>query len=217
MSIVFEILKPVVDFVISIISNLGYAGVIFLMVLDSAMIPIPSEIILVFSGYLVTTGTFDPISIILAGSFGNVVGSILTYYFGLKFGRLFILRFGKYFFIKEHHLESTEKLFQKYGDKISFLGRLLPAIRTYISLPCGIAKMSLLKYSIYTFFGSVIWNTMFTYIGMQLGSNWQDIDNYSIYLEIVTGCVIIAFVIWFITRTLKKRNSDKKSYCIFIC
>ncbi|MDW3654268.1 MAG: hypothetical protein QOK61_06920, partial [Nitrososphaeraceae archaeon] len=103
MSIVFEILKPVVDFVISIISNLGYAGVIILMVLDSAMIPIPSEIILVFSGYLVTTGTFDPISIILAGSFGNVVGSILTYYFGLKFGRLFILRFGKYFFIKEHH------------------------------------------------------------------------------------------------------------------
>ena len=217
MSIVFEILKPVVDFVISIISNLGYAGVIILMVLDSAMIPIPSEIILVFSGYLVTTGTFDPISIILAGSFGNVVGSILTYYFGLKFGRLFILRFGKYFFIKEHHLEYTEKLFQKYGDKISFLGRLLPAIRTYISLPCGIAKMNLFKYSIYTFFGSIIWNTMFTYIGMQLGSNWQDIDNYSIYLEIVTGCVIVAFVIWFITKMIKKRNSDKKSYCIFIC
>jgi len=217
MSIVFEILKPVVDFVISIISNLGYAGVIILMVLDSAMIPIPSEIILVFSGYLVTTGTFDPISIILAGSFGNVVGSILTYYFGLKFGRLFILRFGKYFFVKEHHLEYTEKLFQKYGDKISFLGRLLPAIRTYISLPCGIAKMNLFKYSIYTFFGSIIWNTMFTYIGMQLGSNWQDIDNYSIYLEIVTGCVIVAFVIWFITKMIKKRNSDKKSYCIFIC
>ena len=210
MPIAFETLKPVVDFVISIISNLGYPGVIFLMVLDSAMIPIPSEIILVFSGYLVTTGTFEPISIILAGSFGNVVGSILTYYFGLKFGRLFILRFGKYFFIKEHHIEYTEKLFQKHGDKISFLGRLLPAKRTYISLPCGIAKMNLIKYSIYTFFGSVIWNTMFTYIGMQLGSNWHHIDNYSIYLEIISGCVIVAFVIWFITRTLKKRNLDKK-------
>jgi membrane protein DedA with SNARE-associated domain len=215
MSIVFEILKPVVDFVISIISNLGYLGVIFLMVLDSAMIPIPSEIILVFSGYLVTTGTFDPISIILAGSLGNVVGSILTYYFGLKFGRLFILRFGKYFFIKEHHLEYTEKLFQKYGDKISFLGRLLPAIRTYISLPCGVAKMNLLKYSIYTFIGSVIWNTIFTYIGIQLGSKWQEIDNYSIYLEIVTGCVIVTFVIWFIIKMLR-RSSNKKSYCIFI-
>lgn len=217
MSVVFEIIEPILDFVTFVISNLGYPGVIFLMILDSAMIPIPSEIILVFSGYLVTTGTFEPISVILAGSFGNVVGSIMTYYFGLKFGRLFVLRFGKYFFIKENHLEYTEKLFQKYGDKISFLGRLLPAIRTYISLPCGIAKINLFKYSIYTFFGSVIWNTMFTYIGIQLGSNWQDIDNYSIYLEIVTVCVIVVFIIWFITKMLKKRNLDKKSYCIFIC
>jgi membrane protein DedA with SNARE-associated domain len=217
MSVVFEIIEPILDFVTFVISNLGYPGVIFLMILDSAMIPIPSEIILVFSGYLVTTGTFEPVSVILAGSFGNVVGSILTYYFGLKFGRLFVLRFGKYFFIKENHLEYTEKLFQKYGDKISFLGRLLPAIRTYISLPCGIAKINLFKYSIYTFFGSVIWNTMFTYIGIQLGSNWKDIDNYSIYLEIVSVCVIVAFIIWFITKTLKKRNLDKKSYCIFIC
>jgi membrane protein DedA with SNARE-associated domain len=215
MSVLFEIIEPILDFVTFVISNLGYPGVIFLMVLDSAMIPIPSEIILVFSGYLVTTGTFEPISVILAGSFGNVIGSILTYYFGLKFGRLFVLRFGKYFFIKEKHLEYTEKLFQKYGDKISFLGRLLPAIRTYISLPCGIAKMNVFKYSIYTFFGSVIWNTMFTYIGIQLGSNWQDIDNYSIYLEIVSGCVIVAFVIWFITKTLRKRNSNIKPYCIF--
>lgn len=217
MSVVFEIIEPILDFVTFVISNLGYPGVIFLMILDSAMIPIPSEIILVFSGYLVTTGTFEPISVILAGSFGNVVGSIMTYYFGLKFGRLFVLRFGKYFFIKENHLEYTEKLFQKYGDKISFLGRLLPAIRTYISLPCGIAKINLFKYSIYTFFGSLIWNTMFTYIGIQLGSNWKDIDNYSIYLEIVSVCVIVAFIIWFITKTLKKRNLDKKSYCIFIC
>lgn len=217
MSVVFEIIEPILDFVTFVISNLGYPGVIFLMILDSAMIPIPSEIILVFSGYLVTTGTFEPVSVILAGSFGNVVGSIMTYYFGLKFGRLFVLRFGKYFFIKENHLEYTEKLFQKYGDKISFLGRLLPAIRTYISLPCGIAKMNLFKFSVYTFFGSIIWNTMFTYIGIQLGSNWQDIDNYSIYLEIVTVCVIVVFVIWFITKMLKKRNLDKKSYCIFIC
>jgi membrane protein DedA with SNARE-associated domain len=186
------------------------------MVLDSAMIPIPSEIILVYSGYLVTTGTFEPISLILAGSLGNVIGSIITYYIGLKFGRLFILRFGKYFFIKEHHLEYTEKLFQKYGDKISFLGRLLPAIRTYISLPCGVAKMNLFKYSIYTFIGSVIWNTIFTYIGIQLGSKWQEIDNYSIYLEIVTGCVIVTFVIWFTIKMLRKRRSNKKSYCIFI-
>ena len=215
MSVLFEILKPLVDFVTSIISSLGYPGVIFLMILDSAMIPIPSEIILVFSGYLVTTGTFEPISLILAGSLGNVIGSIITYYIGLKFGRLFVLRFGKYFFIKEHHLEYTEKMFEKYGDKISLLGRLLPAIRTYISLPCGVAKMSLIKYSIFTFIGSVIWNTIFTYIGIQLGNKWQDIDDYSIYLEIVTACTIVAFAIWFGIKMVRKSNSNKKSYCTF--
>lgn len=215
MSVLFEILKPLVDFVTSIISSLGYPGVIFLMILDSAMIPIPSEIILVFSGYLVTTGTFEPISLILAGSLGNVIGSIITYYIGLKFGRLFVLRFGKYFFIKEHHLEYTEKMFEKYGDKISLLGRLLPAIRTYISLPCGVAKMSLIKYSIFTFIGSVIWNTIFTYIGIQLGNKWQDIDDYSIYLEIVTACTIVAFAIWFAIKMVRKSNSNKKSYCTF--
>ena len=215
MSVLFEILKPLVDFVTSIISSLGYPGVIFLMILDSAMIPIPSEIILVFSGYLVSTGTFEPIGLILAGSLGNVIGSIITYYVGLKFGRLFVLRFGKYFFIKEHHLEYTEKMFEKYGDIISLLGRLLPAIRTYISLPCGVAKMSVVKYSIYTFIGSVIWNTIFTYIGIQLGNKWQDIDNYSIYLEIVTACTIVAFAIWFTIKMLRKRSSNKKSYCTF--
>ena len=186
------------------------------MVLDSSMIPIPSELILVFSGYLVTTGTFEPISLILAGSFWNVIGSIITYYIGLKFGRLFILRFGKYFFIKARHLEYTKKLFQKYGDKISFLGRLFPAIRTYISLPCGLAKMNLVKYSIYTYIGSAIWNTIFIYIGIQLGSKWRDIDNYAIYFEIVTACAIVGFVIWFTIKMQRKRNSNKKSYSIFI-
>jgi len=216
MSVLFDIIKPLVDFATSIISNLGYSGVLFLMILDSTMIPIPSEIILVFSGYLVTKGTFEPISLILAGSLGNVIGSIITYYVGLKFGRIFILRFGKYFFIKEHHLEYTEKMFQKYGDKISLLGRLLPVVRTYISLPCGVAKMSLLKYSVYTFIGSVIWNTIFTYIGIQLGSNWQDIDNYSIYFEVVTGFAMVAFAIWFTIKILRKRSSNKKLFCIFI-
>lgn len=211
MSILFDILKPVVDFVVSIISNLGYAGVIFLMVLDSAMIPIPSEIILVFSGYLVTTGTFEPISLILAGSFGNVVGSILTYYLGLKFGRLFILRFGKYFFIKEHHLEYTEKLFQKYGDKISFFCRLLPAIRTYISLPCGVGKANFIKFTIYTFLGSLVWNSMLTYVGILLGNNWNNIDKYAIYLDIVSACVIAVFVIWFVAKMRGRNKTNQKS------
>lgn len=208
MSITFEILKPFIDFVVWIISNLGYPGIFFLMVLDSAMIPIPSEIILVFSGYLISSGEFEPISVILIGSLGNLVGSIFTYYVGFKWGRLIILKYGKYILLKEKHLEYTENLFQKYGDKISFGGRLIPAIRTYISLPCGIGKTNFIKFSIYTFLGSIIWNTIFTYVGIQLGNKWEDIDKYSIYLDIVLACVIAGFVIWFVAK-IRRRNKKE--------
>ena len=107
------------------------------MILESALIPIPSEIIMTFSGFLVTSGKFNPIAVILAGSLGNLVGSVLTYYIGIKFGRAFIIKYGKYIFFKETHLEFTEKLFKKYGDRISFVGRLLPLIRNVRLLTRG--------------------------------------------------------------------------------
>jgi membrane protein DedA with SNARE-associated domain len=110
--------------------------------------------------------------------------------------------------LKEKHLEYTENLFQKYGDKISFGGRLIPAIRTYISLPCGIGKTNFIKFSIYTFLGSIIWNTIFTYVGIQLGNKWEDIDEYSIYLDIVAVCVIAGFVIWFVAK-IRRRNKKE--------
>ncbi len=185
---------------------MGYLGVFSLMVLDSAMIPIPSEIILVFSGYLITTGKFEPVSVIVVGSLGNVIGSILTYYVGLKWGRVLLLKYGRYVLLKKKHIEFTENLFQKHGDRISFFGRLLPAIRTYISLPCGIGRTNIIKFSIYTFLGSIIWNTVFTYIGMQLGNNWEHIDNYSVYLEILLLSVCSGFVIWIIVKKVKKHR-----------
>lgn len=190
----------------SFISNLGYQGIFFLMVLESALIPIPSEIIMPFSGFLITNGKFEPISVVLAGTFGNVVGSILTYFLGIKFGRSFILKYGKYILFKKSHLEFTEELFQRYGDKIAFFCRLLPAIRTYISFPCGVGKTNFVKFTIYTFLGSLIWNTMLTYVGIQFGNNWKNIDKYSIYLDIVSICVIVAFAIWFVAKMRVRNN-----------
>lgn len=210
MSITFEILKPVIDFVISFISTLGYPGIFLLSVLESALIPIPSEIIMPFSGFLVSNGTFDPVGVVLAGTFGNLVGSILTYFLGIKVGRAFILKYGKYILFKKSHLEFTEELFQKYGDKISFFCRLLPAIRTYISLPCGIGKTNFVKFSIYTFVGSLIWNAMLTYVGIMLGHNWKNIDKYAIYLDVVSACVISVFVIWFIIKIRKRSRTNQK-------
>ena len=112
MSVVFDIIRPLIEFIISFISRVGYLGIFSLMVLESAMIPIPSEIFMPFSGFLVSAGKFGPILVVLAGSLGNLVGSILTYYFGLKVGRAFIIKYGKYVFFKKEHLEFTERLFK---------------------------------------------------------------------------------------------------------
>jgi membrane protein DedA with SNARE-associated domain len=211
LSITFEILKPVIDFVISFISSFGYPGIFLLMIFESALIPIPSEIIMPFSGFLVSNGTFDPISVVLAGTFGNLIGSILTYYLGIKAGRAFILKYGKYILFKKSHLELTEELFEKYGDKISFFCRLLPAVRTYISLPCGVGKANFVKFAIYTFLGSLIWNSMLTYVGILFGNNWKNIDKYAIYLDIVAVCVIVGFVIWFVVKTRRRNKSSREN------
>lgn len=207
MAIVLEILKPLVEFITSFIAHLGYTGIFSLMILESALIPIPSEIIMPFSGFLSSTTRLDPFLVILSGSLGNLVGSVLTYYLGIKAGRKFILKYGKYILLKKEHLELTENLFKRYGDRISFVGRLLPIIRTYVSLPAGIGKTSFKKFVIYTFAGSIVWNSMLTYIGMSLGTNWKNIDKYSIYLDIAAVLLVAAFVMWFIYNTRRKSNA----------
>jgi len=164
-----------------------------------------------FSGFLVSKGTFEPISVVLAGTFGNLVGSMLTYYLGLKAGRAFILKYGKYILFKKSHLELTEELFQKYGDQIAFFFRLLPAIRTYISLPCGVGKANFINFAIYTFLGSLVWNSMLTYVGILLGNNWNNIDKYAIYLDIVSACVIAVFIIWFVAKIRRRNKTNQKS------
>jgi membrane protein DedA with SNARE-associated domain len=207
---ILEILRPVVEGITQFISILGYPGIFILMTLESALVPIPSEIIMPFSGFLSTTGRLEPIGVIIAGSLGNLIGSILTYYLGLKIGRTFVLKYGKYIFFKRKHLELTERLFAKYGEKISFIGRLLPGIRTYVSLPAGIGKARPKKFVVYTLAGVVIWNSFLTFIGMQLGKRWQNIDKYSLYLDIISVALVAAFVIYFIYVSRRDRDKNVK-------
>ena len=207
---IIEILRPIVEVITSIITTMSYPGIFFLMILESALIPIPSEIIMPFSGFLASTGKLNYIGVVLAGSFGNLVGSILTYYLGINVGRKVILKYGKYIFVKKEHLELTENLFNKYGDRVSFVGRLLPGIRTYVSLPAGIGKTKFTKFVIYTLAGSLIWNSMLTYVGMNLGSNWKNIDKYSIYLDIAAVLAIVVFLIWFIYNTRRKSKTIRR-------
>jgi membrane protein DedA with SNARE-associated domain len=203
-----EILRPIVEAITQFISILGYPGIFILMTLESALVPIPSEIIMPFSGFLSTTGRLEPVGVIIAGSIGNLIGSIMTYYLGLKIGRTLVLKYGKYILFKRRHLELTERLFAKYGEKISFVGRLLPVIRTYVSLPAGLGKTRPKKFVFYTLAGVVIWNSLLTFIGMQLGKRWQNIDKYSVYLDIIAVAMVAAFVIYFIYTSRRDRHKN---------
>ncbi len=210
MAVVLELLKPFIEFITSFIGQLGYSGIFFLMILESALIPIPSEIIMPFSGFLSSTGRLDPFLVTLSGSLGNVVGSVLTYYLGIKAGRKVILKYGKYILFRKEHLEITENLFRRYGDKISFAGRLLPGIRTYVSLPAGIGKTDFKKFVIYSFAGSLVWNSMLVYVGMNLGRNWKNIDKYSVYLDVAAVLSVAVFIVWFVYKTKRKSNAITK-------
>ncbi len=203
------ILDPLVQFITSIIAALGYGGIFMLMILESALIPIPSEIIMPFSGFLAATGKIGLTGVILAGSFGNLVGSIATYLLGIKLGRVFLIKYGRYFLFRPHHMVFTEELFHKYGEKIVFVGRLLPVVRTYISLPAGIGRTTFSKFIIYTLAGSLIWNSILTYAGFQLGRNWKHIDNYSKFLDVIAVIAVIAFVVWIIYQ--KRRTVRAES------
>jgi membrane protein DedA with SNARE-associated domain len=208
--VLLEILGPIVEAITSFISATGYVGIFGLMLLESALVPIPSEIIMPFSGFLAANSRFDPVGVILAGTLGNLAGSVLTYFLGLKVGRAFVLKYGRYVLFRKHHLELTERWFQKYGDKMSLVGRLLPAIRTYVSLPAGLGITDFKKFVVYTFAGSLIWNSLLTYVGMQLGSNWKNIDRYSVYLDVVAAAVVAAFIVWFLIKSRKVSTSIGK-------
>jgi len=178
------------------------------MVAESALIPIPSEVIMPFSGYLVSTGKFNAAAVIMAGSIGNLVGSLIAYFVGVYLGRGFVLRYGKYVLLKKSHLEIAESYFKKYGNRATFISRLLPAIRTYISLPAGVAKMNLKKFAAYTLIGSIIWNTALTYIGITLGQEWDSIRKYSSYFDVI---VVIAIIVGIILYWRSRRKATESS------
>ncbi|MDE1763396.1 MAG: DedA family protein [Thaumarchaeota archaeon] len=199
--VTLEILSSLTSFIVQTISNSGYLGVFFLMVAESALIPIPSEVIMLFSGYLVSTSKFDVVPVVVAGTIGNLVGSLIAYAVGAYLGRGFVLKYGRYVLLKKSHLELAESYFKKYGDRSIFISRLLPAIRTYVSLPAGAAKMDLKRFSVFTLIGSAIWNTALTFVGIKLGQEWDSIRKYSDYIDVlVIAAVVIGIIIYWKKR-----------------
>ncbi|MFA5034866.1 MAG: DedA family protein [Candidatus Margulisiibacteriota bacterium] len=201
-----QLLEFLLHFVTGTISQIGYAGTFILMTLESACIPIPSELIMPFSGYLVSTGKMTLFGATMMGALGNLLGAVLTYAIGFYGGRPFVLKYGKYFFIKEKEVHHAEKFFAKHGDFAVFIARNLPVIRTFISLPAGVAEMPFLKFSLYSFLGSIPWCFALTYLGYLLGSNWLVIRKYGDIIDILVGLVILAFVARWVYNYYHEKN-----------
>lgn len=167
-----ELLEPFLHQVTVIIAALGYWGVALGMAIESANIPLPSEVILPFGGYLVYTGRLDFWGTVMAGTLGGTMGSVASYYLGLRGGRPFIQKYGRILGITPPKLALADRWFQRYGEATVFFTRLMPIIRTFISLPAGIAGMNFKKFVFYTFLGSLPWSILLVYTGYALGQNW---------------------------------------------
>lgn len=202
----------IVDGILNWISNWEYLAVFFLMALESACMPVPSEIVMPFSGYLVWTGetgmTFW--GVVVVGSLGCSFGSALAYAAGYYGGRAVIIKYGKYILISEKHLMQAENWFERWGSLATFIARLLPVIRTVISLPAGIAKMNFPKFLLYSFVGSVPWNAMLAYVGYALGPSWEDVHGIWRYLDYLVVAAIVIVVAYYGYRLYKDRKSPEK-------
>lgn len=185
-------------FVISVISTLGYFGVTMLMAVESACIPLPSEVIMPFSGYLVHTGQFNLWLLAFMGALGCNLGSLVAYEIGYHGGRPLVERFGSYIFLNQHDLDVTERFFARFGDVTVLISRMLPVVRTFIALPAGIAKMPRLRFHLYTFVGSFPWCLGLAYLGMKAGEHWNYLGKYFHQFDKVIGAIILIGIIWFV-------------------
>ena len=202
------IIDLLVQFVTSTVSSVGYLGIFLLMTLESACIPIPSEIIMPFSGFLVSAGKLSLLWVTLAAALGNLLGAVITYAIGYYGGRPFVFKYGKYFFIKEKEVHHAEKFFERWGDFAVFLARNLPIVRTFISLPAGVAEMNFPKFALYSFIGSIPWCFALAYLGYLLGNNWVIIRKYGDILDVIVGVGILIFIAKIIYDYYQDKNGQ---------
>ena len=193
-------LKALSDAVTEIIGDHGVFAVFFLMVLESACLPVPSEVIMLFAGYLVTLDRMSLTEAVVAGTVGNVVGSWIAWGVGMSGGRVLLERHGKYLHITPARLDMADRWFLQRGERIVLISRCLPIIRTFISLPAGIARMPFWRFTIYTTIGCVPWVLALALIGMQVGAKWEEWHERLHFLDYIVAAAIIAGFIYLIVR-----------------
>lgn len=203
-----KLIAALANFIIAIISGAGYFGVLVLMAIESACIPLPSEIIMPFAGYLAYKGQFSLYWAATAGALGCNMGSLIAYEIGHYGGRPLVERYGSYLLINRHDLELADRFFLKFGSAAVFIARLLPVVRTFIALPAGIARMPRLRFHLYTFAGSWPWCFMLAWVGMKLGEHWESdprLKQWMHRLDLLIILLIVAAVVWFLRSHWKNR------------
>lgn len=190
-----------------VVQTQGYLAIFVLMALESMLIPIPSEITMPFAGFLVSQGKLNFWLVSFTGALANLIGSLAAYWLGRWGQRGIILslvkKYGKFLLISVHEVERAEKWFRNHGELIAFSARLLPVIRTFISLPAGMSGMNVYKFSLYTFVGAFIWSTVLTQIGVVLGNNWHSIEGIFRKFQFFIMAVLILLVVWYIWHKVK--------------
>jgi membrane protein DedA with SNARE-associated domain len=197
----------VIPFLTSLYGAVGYLGVMVAMAIESAMIPLPSELILPFAGFLVsdrsaveplTHGPWNFWIVVLVATIGNTIGSVIGYFIGAWGGRPFLERWGRYLLIRPHEIELADRFFQRYGAQTAFFSRLLPIVRTFISFPAGVARMPLGKFIVYSTLGAFPWSVLLVFAGEQLGSRWQEIRHALQPFDLLIAVLVVAGILLFI-------------------
>jgi len=190
------LLNEIILKIVEVVNGWGYLGIFVAMFLESSFFPFPSEVVMIPAGYLSYKGEMDLTLSIITGTIGSVFGAVFNYYLALYFGRKYLLKYGKYIFFNEKSLKKLEEFFYKYGEMSTFVGRLIPGIRQYISLPAGLAKMNLSKFTIYTALGAGIWMVILSLIGYFVGANEDLVKEYLRNVTILS-IILLSFAVWF--------------------
>jgi len=200
----------IVNFIVNLISSLGYISIVILMALESLIAPVPSEAVMPFAGFLIAEGTFDFPGVIFFSTLGSLIGSLISYCLGYWGGRPLVERWGRYLLLDRHHLTLTEEYFKKKGDITILICRFIPVIRHLISIPAGMGKMNLLKFCLYTVIGAGLWNAFLAYIGYILRSNWTEVMKYSHILDYLVIAALIAIIGYYIYSYQNNRRKAGK-------
>ncbi|HEX5421353.1 MAG TPA: DedA family protein [Gammaproteobacteria bacterium] len=204
-------MQTAIDWLVQTVGAIGYPGIFLLMVLESSLFPVPSEVVLIPAGYLAFQGSMNAYAVVLVGTAGSLVGALLSYFLALYLGRPILLKIGRYFFFRPETLDKMEQYFAKHGEISTFNGRLLPGVRHLISLPAGLAHMDVVKFSLYTLLGAGIWNSILTALGFLLGSQ-QDLLRENLHKISLgaLGFVVVSSLIYVLCKRRSAVSAKRK-------